>query len=107
MLYTIRRVSGDGNQPSGKAKLGIYTITQTLTVAQAATVSSWLDEGRNHRIKDGKAFRIIEYERWVIEIKSLKELNALGQGEGEHGIIISRQKGKPEFEIEIRDDYSE
>lgn len=107
MLYQIIRVSGRGEKPCPQSKPGIWEKEQAFSVEKANATATWMYTGRDHRVENGVAYRTFQMDIWVIEIKSLDELNALveklEQEGGCQGVIISCHEGSPKFRLEIYD----
>ena len=68
---------------------------------------SWYEEGRNHRVENGKIARDLDSTRWVVRISNAAELQAFCQKYSPVIIDIDNSGIAPCFSIEIYDDYRE
>lgn len=107
MLYQIASTDEYPDKPCPKAKRGIRKTEESLPVERAATARWWLDDSSDHRIENGIAYRTVKQEIWVVDLKSLKDLDALVQEVGRGGLLITIQTGTPKFCIEIYDECRE
>lgn len=69
--------------------------------------AKWYEDGRNHRVENGKIARDFDDKRWVVQIPDGTALQAFCSKYGEIILSINDDGLEPCFEVEIYDTYRE